>query len=102
MQICLISGFIGFTGEKKPFIRTVFTLDTCLPIEGTQVFSYKSEAEMLMAWKDFITKVDPDVITGYNMARFDMPYLLIRAKALQLNEFPSIGRLHGQTDLTHL
>ena len=50
---------------------------------------------MLMAWKNFMTKVDPDVITGYNVARFDIPYLLLRAKKLQLHNFPSLGRLCG-------
>ena len=60
------------------------------------MLSYESESEMLMAWSDFINKVDPDVITGYNMARFDIPYLLIRATTLQLKNFPFIGRILGQ------
>ena len=48
---------------------------------------------MLMHWKEFITKVDPDVIIGYNTANFDIPYVLNRAKALGLNDFPFFGRL---------
>jgi DNA polymerase delta subunit 1 len=69
-----------FLGETKPFIRNVFTLNTYLLLEGPQMLSYENESDMLMAWKEFIIKVDPDVITGYNMARFDIPYLLMRAK----------------------
>ena len=35
---------------------------------------------MLMKWKAFVLAVDPDVITGYNIGNFDIPYLLNRAK----------------------
>lgn len=34
---------------------------------------------MLNKWKTFIQVVDPDIITGYNIANFDIPYLLDRA-----------------------
>ena len=30
---------------------------------------------MLLKWKDFVNATDPD-ITGYNIANFDIPYLL--------------------------
>lgn len=29
-------------------------------------------------------EVDPDIITGYNIINFDIPYLLNRAKALKV------------------
>ena len=48
---------------------------------------------MLQKWRDFVEKVDPDVIIGYNIANFDLPYLLDRAKALKANQFPYLGRL---------
>jgi DNA polymerase delta subunit 1 len=85
-----------FAGDHQPFLRTIFTLSSCLPIEGSQVFSYDTEEEMLMAWKDFVIKVDPDVMTGYNIGRFDIPYLLLRAQKLKLDKFPFLGRLRGQ------
>lgn len=42
--------------------------------------------------------VDPDILTGYNIQNFDVPYLLNRAKALsrknvRLAEFAEWGRL---------
>lgn len=41
-------------------------------------------------------EVDPDVIIGYNIANFDLPYLLDRAKALGADrEFPYLGRLNS-------
>ena len=36
------------------------------------------------AWSDFVKKVDPDIITGYNIVNFDLPYLLNRAAALKV------------------
>jgi DNA polymerase delta subunit 1 len=48
---------------------------------------------MLQAWRDFVEQVDPDVVIGYNISNFDFPYLLDRAKALKVTEFPYLGRL---------
>lgn len=56
-------------------------------------FSHATEEEMLSNWRNFIIKVDPDVIIGYNTTNFDIPYLLNRAKALKVNDFPYFGRL---------
>lgn len=80
-------------GEDKPFIRNVFTLDTCSLIVNTQVFEHRKEEDMLMAWKDFMVQADPDVIIGYNIANFDFPYLLDRAEHLKLKLFPFWTRL---------
>ena len=42
-------------------------------------------------------KVDPDIITGYNINNFDFPYLLDRADALKVGEsFAYLGRIHGK------
>lgn len=80
-------------GEKQPFIRNVFTLNTCSHIVGSEVLSYDNEAQMLQEWKNFIVKVDPDVVIGYNVANFDFPYLIDRAKHLKANNFPYLSRL---------
>jgi DNA polymerase elongation subunit (family B) len=84
---------IFYEGESQPFIRNVFTLNTCSHIVGSQVISFNNEAEMLQKWRDFVEQVDPDLIIGYNIANFDFPYLLDRAKALKANQFPYLGRL---------
>lgn len=44
---------------------------------------------------------DPDILTGYNIQNFDVPYLLNRAKALarknrKLEKFAEWGRLKGK------
>ena len=48
---------------------------------------------MFQEWANFVREVDPDVITGYNICNFDLPYLLNRAKHLKLNYFNYLGRV---------
>lgn len=127
-------------GERDPFIRNVFTLQSCAPIVGSQVLCYSQEAELLkvlgvgvggcgghsgewvgkagehgprvcilavgeeqegpgagglwvsplnppclwQAWAEFVRIVDPDIVTGYNIQNFDLPYLLQRSQALKV------------------
>ncbi|KAJ5894683.1 DNA polymerase delta catalytic subunit [Penicillium taxi] len=90
-----IANVVTRYGESKPFIRNVFCLDETSLIVNTQVLEFQKEDKMLMAWKDFVQKVDPDVIIGYNIANFDFPYLLDRAKHLKCTNFPYWTRLKG-------
>lgn len=95
-----IANVVTRYGESKPFIRNVFCLDTCSLIVNTQIYEHDSEDKLLMGWRDFLDKVDPDVIIGYNIANFDFPYLLDRAKHLKLSKFPYWSRVKG-TISTH-
>ncbi|KAJ5611072.1 hypothetical protein N7510_007791 [Penicillium lagena] len=90
-----IANVVTRYGESKPFIRNVFVLDTCSLIVNTQILEFEKEENMLNAWRDFVEKVDPDVIIGYNIANFDFPYLLDRAKHLKCTGFPYWTRLRG-------
>jgi hypothetical protein len=42
-----IANMVIRQGEHAPFIRNVFTLNTCAPVIGSQVLSYMTEKEML-------------------------------------------------------
>ena len=88
-----IANLVTRYGDAKPFVRNVFVLDTCSLIVNTQIFEFAAEEKMLMAWRDFLEKVDPDVIIGYNIANFDFPYLLERAEFLKCTKFPFWSRL---------
>jgi len=95
-----IASTVTLQGSDQPMIRNVFTLNTCLPIVGAQVICSETEADMLLKWRDFVVACDPDIITGYNIANFDFPYLLNRAKALEkadarLKGFSYISRIKG-------
>ena len=79
--------FIGSTflkyGDEKPYLNNCLALDTCdnvEEIENTEIESFKTERELLMAWKKIILKEDPDIIIGYNIFGFDYQFIHIRAQ----------------------
>ena len=78
-----IANIVKVQGESEIFVRNVFTLQHCAPIVGSRVHSYKTETAMLRAWRDFVREVDPDIITGYNIVNFDLPYIIERAEFLK-------------------
>lgn len=49
---------------------------------GVHVHSYDTEMEMLAAFARFVRKVNPDIISGWNINGFDLPYLHDRHETL--------------------
>lgn len=95
-----IANTLSVYGEKTPLVKNVFTLRGCLPIVGAQVISSEEEGALLMKWQKFLQACDPDVITGYNVQNFDIPYLLDRAATLEkksdvVKNFAYWGRIRG-------
>uniref|UniRef100_A0A7S4JRR7 DNA polymerase n=1 Tax=Odontella aurita TaxID=265563 RepID=A0A7S4JRR7_9STRA len=99
-----IANVVSVYGKKEPVAQNVFTLKGCLPIVGAQVISSETEEDMLLKWRAFLQKTDADIITGYNVQNFDIPYLLDRADALgkgnrdvasKLRVFRQWGRIRG-------
>ncbi|XP_039280844.1 DNA polymerase delta catalytic subunit [Nilaparvata lugens] len=88
-----IANMVVCQGNPEPFIRNVFTLNTCAPIIGCQVISCEKEVDMLEKWAAFFREVDPDIITGYNINQFDFPYLINRSKHLNAKNFTFLGRI---------
>lgn len=88
-----IAAMVIRQGETEPFARTIFTLKDCAPIVGTKVQCFNKEIEMLESWSRFVRLTDPDIITGYNINNFDLPYLLNRANALKSSTFPFLTRV---------
>ncbi len=62
------------------------------PVTGKGVDGFPNEKEMLKAFLSIIDTYDPDVITGYNINSFDIPYLLDR---LDKN---GLGRAFGRAN----
>lgn len=48
-------------------------------IVGAIILSYSTEKELLMGFRDLVNNKNPNVITGYNIFNFDIPYLLDRS-----------------------
>ncbi len=47
-----IANMVILQGEKVPFVRNVFTLNSCAPIVGSEVLSYQREGELLQVCAD--------------------------------------------------
>ena len=68
--------------RTKQEVSCLHQLLSCLlHFPRAQVLSFETEAELLIAWREFLIQTDPDVITGYNINNFDTPYLINRAEA---------------------
>ena len=89
---CTMKGSDGST-EK-----TIFVLDTCDPVPGIIVKSFKTEKAMLLAWFAWLAEENPDIWVGYNIFGFDERYLWGRAQALSITNDESLqvmSRLYG-------
>ena len=98
-----IAAVLQEQGQDQPTVRTIFTLDGCLPIVGARVVPSDTEAELLMKFLQFLRTCDPDLLTGYNVEKFDFTYLLDRAETLAkrrgneaLRQFPFWDRIRGR------
>jgi DNA polymerase delta subunit 1 len=49
-----IANVVTIQGESVPFIKNVFTLNTCANIIGTHVLSFDTEEKLLAKWTEFI------------------------------------------------
>ena len=86
-------------GESEPYLRVMLSLDTCDPIVGTDVRSFKTEPELLLEFRNLILEEDPDILTGYNIFGFDNEYIYERAKLHNIeDEFSNLSRHMGIED----
>ncbi|CAL8467309.1 g6846 [Coccomyxa elongata] len=87
-----IASLVTEQGQSKPLVRNVMTLDSCAAIVGAEVMSFDKEEDLLKRWRDLVIETDPDIIIGYNICNFDLPYLIKRAETLKVHDFPYWGR----------
>ena len=83
-----------YHGQNTCFLKHIITLGKSDPIDGVVVESYDTEEEVLCAWARLIQRLDPDIITGYNIWGFDLKYMYDRAELLGIREnFCKLGRI---------
>ena len=81
-------------GETECYYRHIITLGSCNDIDGVVVESYDTEKEVIMAWNKLLEKMNPDIITGYNIFGFDYKYLYGRSKLFDINkQFSKLSRM---------
>jgi DNA polymerase elongation subunit (family B) len=90
-KIIQIGTTVHIYGSEKIVYKNIITLDTCDLIEDCDVISCNTEKELLIKWKELMNELNSDIVTGYNIFGFDMPYIWDRAKELGILEDYSIG-----------
>jgi len=80
-------------GCKDPILQKLFSFKKCAAIAGADVESFEVEKDMLNKWAEFLVELDPDIITGYNINGFDLPYLIKRAECLKADYIKKISRI---------
>lgn len=95
-QIIQIGTTVSRFGSDKILYRHLTSLNTTNRIDGIEVEWYNTEREVILGWKEFIQRLDPDVLTGYNIFGFDMKYIWERTEEIgeECNErfATSLGR----------
>ncbi|GMH37529.1 hypothetical protein BSKO_05402 [Bryopsis sp. KO-2023] len=81
-----IASRVTVQGEKEPVVQNIMTLKDCAPIVGAEVMSFDDERDLLVKWQELLLTTDPDVIIGYNICNFDLPYLVQRAETLRVEK----------------
>ena len=93
--------FIGSTIKK--YGENHFHKKHCIVLNGCNIPDiykqdiiiecYETEREVILAWKDFIQRENPDIITGYNINGFDFDFMYKRSRELNCtNEFLKLSR----------
>ena len=86
---------IGMT--TKEFGREGFLDRKCLCLKRTDApdaESFETERELLAAFQSYLIKMDPDILTGWNIFGFDLEFLIVRA-TVQCGLTPVWGRVKG-------
>ena len=81
--------FIGSTFVKygqngnQPYLNNCIVLNTCDnlhdEVPNSEIETYTTEADVLVAWTRLIQKENPDIIIGYNIFGFDYQFMFRRA-----------------------
>ena len=78
--------FIGSTfmnyGNKDPYFNHCIVLNTCskIPMENSEIETYSTEKEVLLAWQKLVQRENPDIIIGYNIFGFDYEFMFRRSE----------------------
>ncbi len=72
--------------------------NACVQSEGHTLCVYDSEIGLFAGLSEYVQRTDPDVVSGWNVAEFDIPYIFDRMIRLGLRPSDALARLPGSTD----
>ena len=79
-RIIQIGTTVYIYGENECALKYICTLKKCDPIDDVMLECYETERDLLIGWAKFIERLDPDIMTGYNIWGFDWEYIYERIK----------------------
>lgn len=90
-KIIQIGTTVHIYGSDKIVYKNIITIGSCDLINDSEVVSCKDEKELLFKWKELMNNLNSDIVTGYNIFGFDMPYIWERAEELGIIDEYKIG-----------
>jgi DNA polymerase elongation subunit (family B) len=99
--------FIGSTlmkyGESEPYLNHCIVLNSCddMRVKKSEVETYKTEKDVLLAWTRLVQKENPDIIIGYNIFSFDYEFMFRRSQELNcVEDFLKLSRNINEVSAT--
>ena len=77
---CVISRYGESTDKYEKYLLTLGQPDQHVVGDEVLIYMYDTEADLLTGFTDFIREENPNIIVGYNILGFDIPYMIDRAK----------------------
>lgn len=93
-------GCVTMVNDKVTrYLLSLGNPDKSIVGNNVTVYTYKTEADLLVGFADFIRKGEYNVIIGFNILGWDFQYMISRAKYNScMNEFNKIGCINGESD----
>ena len=77
---CVIFRHGDLSSDYEKYLLTLGQPDTNIVGEDVLVMMFETEASLLEGFTEFLREENPNLIVGYNILQFDIPYMLERAK----------------------
>lgn len=84
--------------NDKKYRKFLLTLGDPDPIDGIEIIKCPTEADLYVAFTELVRKEDPEIIIGYNIMKFDIPYMIQRCEKICrcMGEFDLMGCIEGK------
>lgn len=92
-------------GDSSYLYKYIVTLGDCASTEmqDVELETCNTEIELINAWTEFIQRMDPDIIIGYNIFGYDYEYIFERALYLKtLKSICNLTRVYNYLNLRQI